>query len=181
VPTFTEKLSLTQLVTSREHGRLLGCSAVQSGTSFQNVLQVSETSSWWWGQYNLWNVGKLTPVYTALQPRRRPCLYSSPWEPQIMHNSIYWGPETRQNSLQRPWSWRVCHRSVSRATAAHWLLTSSSSNRHKATRFRAFRCLEETDLLFQNSAVFSGKLPTAARQSKKLVCTHAAERAWLLL
>jgi hypothetical protein len=35
------------------------------------------------GRY-LWNVGKLIPVYRALQPRRQPSSYSPPWEPQIV-------------------------------------------------------------------------------------------------
>jgi nitrate reductase NapE component len=33
---------------------------------------------------DLWNICKLTTVYTALQPRRRPSSYSPPWEPQIL-------------------------------------------------------------------------------------------------
>jgi hypothetical protein len=36
------------------------------------------------GGKNLWNMGKLVPDYTALQSRRRPSLYSPPWEPQIL-------------------------------------------------------------------------------------------------
>jgi hypothetical protein len=35
------------------------------------------------GSKALWNVGKLLPDYTALQPRRQPSSYSPPWEPQI--------------------------------------------------------------------------------------------------
>jgi hypothetical protein len=33
---------------------------------------------------DLWNVGKLLPDYTALQPRTQPSSYSPPWEPQIL-------------------------------------------------------------------------------------------------
>jgi hypothetical protein len=40
------------------------------------------------GSKNLWNVGKLLPDYTALQPRRQPPLYSSSWEPQILNRPI---------------------------------------------------------------------------------------------
>jgi hypothetical protein len=36
------------------------------------------------GSKDLWNVGKLLPDYTVLQPRRQPSSYSSPWEPQIL-------------------------------------------------------------------------------------------------
>jgi hypothetical protein len=36
------------------------------------------------GSRDLWNVGKLVPDYTALQPRRPPSSYSPPWEPQIL-------------------------------------------------------------------------------------------------
>jgi hypothetical protein len=36
------------------------------------------------GSKDLWNVGKVLPDYTALQPRRQPSSYSSPWEPQIL-------------------------------------------------------------------------------------------------
>jgi hypothetical protein len=32
----------------------------------------------------LWNVGKLLPEYTALQPRRQPSSYSPPWEPETL-------------------------------------------------------------------------------------------------
>jgi hypothetical protein len=35
------------------------------------------------GRKHLWNVGKLLPDCTALQPRRQPSSYSPPWEPQI--------------------------------------------------------------------------------------------------
>jgi hypothetical protein len=49
-------------------------------------------SGWWvvthrpddGGSKDLWNVGKLLPDYTALQPRRKPSSYSPPWEPQIL-------------------------------------------------------------------------------------------------
>jgi hypothetical protein len=33
---------------------------------------------------HLWNVGKLLPDYTALQPRRQPSSYSMLWEPEIL-------------------------------------------------------------------------------------------------
>jgi hypothetical protein len=36
------------------------------------------------GSKDLWNVGKLLPDYTALQPGRQPSSYSPPWEPQIL-------------------------------------------------------------------------------------------------
>jgi hypothetical protein len=36
------------------------------------------------GSKDLWNVSKLLPDYTALQPRRQPFSYSPPWEPQIL-------------------------------------------------------------------------------------------------
>jgi hypothetical protein len=36
------------------------------------------------GSKYLWNVGKLLPDYTALQPRRQPSSYTPPWEPQIL-------------------------------------------------------------------------------------------------
>jgi hypothetical protein len=37
------------------------------------------------GSKYLWNVGKLLPDYTALQPRRHPSSYSPPREPEILH------------------------------------------------------------------------------------------------
>jgi hypothetical protein len=37
------------------------------------------------GSKDLWNVDKLLPDYTALQPRRQSSLYALPWEPQISH------------------------------------------------------------------------------------------------
>jgi hypothetical protein len=36
------------------------------------------------GSKDLWNVGKLLPDYTVLQPRRQQSEYSPPWEPQIL-------------------------------------------------------------------------------------------------
>jgi hypothetical protein len=36
------------------------------------------------GSKDLWNVGKLLPDYTALQPRRQPSSNSPSWEPQIL-------------------------------------------------------------------------------------------------
>jgi hypothetical protein len=36
------------------------------------------------GSKDLWNVGKLLPDYTVLQPRRQQSSYSPPWEPQIL-------------------------------------------------------------------------------------------------
>jgi hypothetical protein len=33
---------------------------------------------------NLWNVSKLLPYCTVLQPRKQPSSYSPPWEPQIL-------------------------------------------------------------------------------------------------
>jgi hypothetical protein len=36
------------------------------------------------GSKDLWNVGKLLPEYTVLQPRRQPSSCSPPWEPQIL-------------------------------------------------------------------------------------------------
>jgi hypothetical protein len=36
------------------------------------------------GSKGLWNVGKLIPVYTALQPRRQSSSYSQPCEPRII-------------------------------------------------------------------------------------------------
>jgi hypothetical protein len=40
------------------------------------------------GSTDLWNVGKLLPDYTALQPRRQPSSYSPSWEPQILLNIV---------------------------------------------------------------------------------------------
>jgi hypothetical protein len=36
------------------------------------------------GSKDLWNVGKLIPDNTVLQPRIQPSLKSPPWEPQIL-------------------------------------------------------------------------------------------------
>jgi hypothetical protein len=43
------------------------------------------------GSKVLWNVGKLLPDYTALQPRRQPSSYSPPSEPQILLSKPLWG------------------------------------------------------------------------------------------
>jgi hypothetical protein len=39
------------------------------------------------GSKHLWNVGKFLPDYMTQQPRRRPSLYSPPWEPEITHST----------------------------------------------------------------------------------------------
>jgi hypothetical protein len=41
------------------------------------------------GSKDLWNVGKLLPDYTVLQPRRQQSAYSPPWEPQILISTVY--------------------------------------------------------------------------------------------
>jgi hypothetical protein len=38
------------------------------------------------GSKDLWNVGKLLPDYTALQPRKQPSSFSPRWEPQILQS-----------------------------------------------------------------------------------------------
>jgi hypothetical protein len=43
---------------------------------------------------DLWNVGKLLPDYTALQSRRQPSSYSTPWEPQIDERRVMNGGVT---------------------------------------------------------------------------------------
>jgi hypothetical protein len=40
------------------------------------------------GSKDLWDIGKLLPDYTALQPRRQPSSYSPPWEPQILLSGL---------------------------------------------------------------------------------------------
>jgi hypothetical protein len=37
------------------------------------------------GSIDLRNIGKLIPVYTALQLRREPTSQSLPWEPQVIN------------------------------------------------------------------------------------------------
>jgi hypothetical protein len=62
-----------------EDGRLLGCSAVWlygiSLPAFQRCLLPLRPDDG--GSKHVWNVGELQPVYTALQPRRRPSLFST--------------------------------------------------------------------------------------------------------
>jgi hypothetical protein len=41
------------------------------------------------GSKYLWNVGKLLPDYTALQPRWHPSSFSPPWEPQILLKTVF--------------------------------------------------------------------------------------------
>jgi hypothetical protein len=36
----------------------------------------------------LWNISKLLPDYTVLQPRRQPSSYLPPWEPQILLRKV---------------------------------------------------------------------------------------------
>jgi hypothetical protein len=49
-----------------------------------NLIDLSDDG----GSMDLWNAGKLTAVYTALQPRRQPSSYSPPWEPQVILEQI---------------------------------------------------------------------------------------------
>jgi hypothetical protein len=46
------------------------------------------------GSTDLWNAVELIPVYTALQPRGQPSLYSLSWEPQIIHTKPFSWPIT---------------------------------------------------------------------------------------
>jgi hypothetical protein len=41
------------------------------------------------GSKYIWNIAKLLPDYTALQPRRQPSSCSLPWKPQIIQNLSY--------------------------------------------------------------------------------------------
>jgi hypothetical protein len=41
------------------------------------------------GSKYLWNVGKLLPDYTPLQPRRQPSSYSPPWESEILLTLLF--------------------------------------------------------------------------------------------
>jgi hypothetical protein len=73
-----------------EDGCLLGCSAMKTGMSlptFQRSVLLPSSERFPargfihrpddGGSTDLWNVGKLVPVYTALQPRRQPSSTSS--------------------------------------------------------------------------------------------------------
>jgi hypothetical protein len=39
------------------------------------------------GSTDLWNFRKLIPVYLALQPRKQPSSYISPWEHQVKQDT----------------------------------------------------------------------------------------------
>jgi hypothetical protein len=57
-----------------------------------NCRSVKKMAVYWFVALNrlvdcttdLWNVGKLIPVHTALQPRRQPSPCSQPWEARIV-------------------------------------------------------------------------------------------------
>jgi hypothetical protein len=53
---------------------------------------------------DLWNVGKLIPVYMVLQPRRQPSSYSPLWEPQII-KWVYILDTKRMEIFRRISSW----------------------------------------------------------------------------
>jgi hypothetical protein len=84
--------NLTPMVSNYmfKDNRLLGCSAMQAGMilpAFQRSL-LPPSSRRPPGCRDLWNAGKLIPVYMALQPRRQPSSYSLPWEPQTLLNCV---------------------------------------------------------------------------------------------
>jgi hypothetical protein len=95
-------IHFVEVIGQYEDGCLLGCRAVETGASLpafqKSLLPPSSGRFWCWRQYrplnrpddggstDLWNVGKLIPVYTALQPRRQPSSYSPPWEPHVVLN-----------------------------------------------------------------------------------------------
>jgi hypothetical protein len=68
------------------------------------------------GSTDLRNVGKLIPVYTALQPRRQPPPYLPPWGPQILRINkseilLYYFRTTRSwiNPVSWPYWWSLLH------------------------------------------------------------------------
>jgi hypothetical protein len=58
------------------------CSLVEVYQRFRGAASINRPDVG--GSKVLWNVGKLLPYYTALQPRIQPSSYSPPWEPQIL-------------------------------------------------------------------------------------------------
>jgi hypothetical protein len=86
---FHQKLRFHNFNCILEDGSLPGRSAVWTGTSlptFQRSVQNHRPDDG--GSTDLWNTGKLTPVYTALQPRRQPSSQSPQWEPLVIPVSL---------------------------------------------------------------------------------------------
>jgi hypothetical protein len=107
-----------------EDGCLLGCSTMWNGkfTSISEVLTASiiramsklcmaYLSPWvsrvWLTHHpddgsskDIWNFGKLRPVYTVLQSRRQPSSYSLSWGPQILLSLRY---VSFFNVERKPW------------------------------------------------------------------------------
>jgi hypothetical protein len=83
------------------------------------------------GSKVFWNAGKLTPDYTALQPRRQPSAYQPSWEPQILliqknnHMFTYCSALTFIDKV----SWRTyCHH-LSCCTYRHYYLLNALQDR----------------------------------------------------
>jgi hypothetical protein len=86
--THTYSVLITETVNQYDDGCLLGCCEVSLEWVYRRfrgaccLHHPSDNE----GSKHLWNVGKLIPVYTKLQPRRQPSSYSPPWERKISPN-----------------------------------------------------------------------------------------------
>jgi hypothetical protein len=118
------------------------------------------------GSKDLWNVGKLLPDYTALQPRRQPSSYSPPWEPQILLRSSV---KSYEGFLKPGLS---CSRFES--VTDHEVFGSSSAVTNRRNFWSSYywnRRLLKTKYL--HSAVKHFKLGRAQRSYIKICCQNA--------
>jgi hypothetical protein len=108
-----------------------------------NLRTERYSSPWWWRQYNLWNVGKLIPVYMALQLRRQPTLrYSFSNSPPLVmclsllpHNfSLCFYPSATIQTLSLSlWiqrvnkNWHICSDDIKHTHATYYLLPVTSN------------------------------------------------------
>jgi hypothetical protein len=46
------------------------------------LYSLVERLPWWWRRQALWNVGKILPDYMGQHSKKKPSLYSPPWEPE---------------------------------------------------------------------------------------------------
>jgi hypothetical protein len=69
-----------------------------SMTSETSVNFYQTTRPWRWRQYNLWNVGKHLPDYTAQQPRRQKSSYSDDGGSMTSETLVNIGQTTQRNN-----------------------------------------------------------------------------------
>jgi hypothetical protein len=80
------RFSITEIIKMAVFWVAAPCSLVEVYQRFKGACCLHHHRPDDGGSKDLWNVSKLLPDYTALQPKRQPSSYSPPWEPLILLN-----------------------------------------------------------------------------------------------